>query len=149
MLSVRRGSVQAMASKRPAVPPSQKVAERLAAILAYHGVKPAQLAREIGVTPSAISQWLSASVALTGKNALRIAHVLDEDVEFVMGRVDKGRKGLGLAMASVEAVLGGERMRQLEVRAAEAPEQFRALVDEFLSNGESQPLDAVVEFEKV
>ncbi len=134
-----------MPTKRSAVQPSLNVARRLRALLDFHAMRPVELARRVGVTPPSVSQWLSATVAISAKNAKKIADLFGEDVEFVIGRTDRGTRGLGALMGAIEEHLGGERLRQLEGAIEKNPHAFRAMVDDFLaddgrkSDGETQP----------
>lgn len=122
-----------MPTKRSAVQPSQKVARRLRALLDFHAMRPVELARRVGVTPPSVSQWLSATVAISAKNARKIADLFGEDVEFVMGRTDRGTRGLGAVLGAIEEHLGGELLRQLEPAIEKDPHAFRAMVEDFLA----------------
>ena len=108
------------------------MADRLKRILAYHEWSAADLARAVGVTPPAVSQWISATTAVSPQGGRLIADALGEDYEYVMGRADKGRKGLGAAMANLEALLGGDAVREIEALDPGSMVEFRALVGDFL-----------------
>lgn len=112
-----------------AFPPSPKVAERLGIILEYHGVTQKELAGKVGVTPSAVSQWLSCTSALSELNAYKIAEALGEDVEFVLGRSDRGSKGLGRVTGSLLAIIGPKRAKECYDIGNANPDGFRRALD--------------------
>lgn len=117
-----------MPTNRSAVPPNMKVALRLAALLDFHGMTKSELARQLGVTPSSVTQWIKGLTALSAPNALKIADLFGEDVEFVMGRVDKGSRGLGATTWATDTMLGGELMKKLGQLSDEERADIRALV---------------------
>lgn len=122
-----------MTTNRRQFPPDPRIAARLRIILEYHGVSATDLARAIGVTPSAVSQWLHGTTALSDQNAQRIADALGEEVDFVMCRKNAGKSGAGAAFRELAIRLGGDRIKQL---LQMEDENLRRLIDEVL---ESRP----------
>lgn len=110
-----------------------KVAKRLRALLDFHGVSQSELARRLNVTPSSVTQWIKGTTAISAPNYLKIADLLDEDVEFVMGRVDKGTKGLGATTWASDTMLGGVLMKQLDRLSDDERDEIRALVEAHLN----------------
>lgn len=102
-----------MPTHRRSHPPDPRVAKRLAAILAYHEVKPTDLAERVGINRSSVSQWLSGETAMSDKNAHRVAGALGEDPDFVLCRKDTSASGYGAALQRLSDVLGGDTIRQL------------------------------------
>jgi transcriptional regulator with XRE-family HTH domain len=117
-----------MPTNRSVVRPNPKVAKRLAALLDFHGMTKSELARRLGVTPSSVTQWIQGITALSAPNALKIAELFGEDVEFVMGRLDRGSRGLGATTWATDTMLGGELMKKLDLLSEEERADIRALI---------------------
>jgi transcriptional regulator with XRE-family HTH domain len=84
-----------MATHRRKHPAPAQFRQRLEQILEFHGITQADLARRVGIKPSAINQWMSGSVMPSDDNAARAAGALGEDLEYFMARIDRGTTGLG------------------------------------------------------
>lgn len=123
-----------MATKKSRIPADPKVGRRLKIVLEYHGISQNELARLVGVTSGAVSQWITGKNALTTLNAARIAEALGEDPEFLLGRTDKGSKGMGALLAKMEAELGSDLLKKLEPILEEHPGRFGQLVKELLQS---------------
>lgn len=66
---------------RTAVPPGKVLLDELQAI----GVKPSELARQIGVPANRISQIINGKRAITGDTALRLAHWFKTAPDYWLG----------------------------------------------------------------
>ncbi len=66
---------------RTAVPPGKMLLDELKAI----GVKPSELARQIGVPANRISQIINGKRAITGDTALRLAHWFKTAPDYWLG----------------------------------------------------------------
>ena len=122
-----------MGSKRSSVPPDPRVARRLRAILDYHEMSAADLARRIGVSNSAISQWLSARTALSALNATKIASALGEEPDFVLGRTNKATIGYGAAISDILESLPGEKLRRIQEIEREHPGSLDEIYDDLIA----------------
>lgn len=104
-------------------------------MLDYHGLKAADLARRVGVSPAAVSQWLGEVTGVSEENGRKIAQVLGEDPDFVMCRKDSGAKGWGYIIGKLEGTLGAERMARL---AELDPRELTSKIDSILDEDEPE-----------
>lgn len=115
-----------MPTNRRKHPAPEVFRKRLAMVLDWRDLKPADLARGLKLTDAAISQWMTGSVMPGEDNQRRAAEWLDEDLEWLVGRSDRGSKGLGALVGRIADKYGVEGLETLD---ALTPEQARKLLD--------------------
>ena len=68
------------------------ISERLQSLLSENGVSASALAKQIGVTPPTLLNWLHGEVDPKLKHLIRVADHFDCSLEYLVGRIDDYEK---------------------------------------------------------
>ena len=97
-----------------------KIANRVVALRKSKDISQAELARRIGLTKGAVSQFERGIIGLTAENVGEIARVLITSADYlIFGKEDK--KAITLSKALFQRMLDNEKFQQL-VKLTEDPE---------------------------
>jgi transcriptional regulator with XRE-family HTH domain len=131
-----------MATKRRRVPPDPEIGNRIRRVLAYLERDQSWLARELAVTPAAVSQWVTGVVTPSDESAQLIGDATGEDWEWIMGRKLTGSKGLGAILGRIYDRLGDDRARYL-ADDADAQREVLEVLDKLRSRSTPRPVPPV------
>ena len=84
-----------MSIKRRAHPPNPKIATRIRAALEASEMSQNDLASVLGFSAASVSLFINGHTQPRDDTVRRIAEILGEDFNFLMGYADSGAKGLG------------------------------------------------------